>query len=81
LKYRVALDSSKVLDKVTSQNLIEMDLFRKGFNSIRVGKVVKCRMLSKGITPFQGPQNEIAALIVIYNILGKRERFRCSIHQ
>jgi hypothetical protein len=40
LKYRVTLDTSEVLDKVTSQNLIEMDLFRKGFNCIRVGKVV-----------------------------------------
>jgi hypothetical protein len=40
LENRVSLDPSKVLDKVASQNLIEMNLFGKRFNSIGVWKVV-----------------------------------------
>jgi hypothetical protein len=53
LKHGVSLNPSEVLDKVTSQDLVEVHFFGECLNCIWVWQIVQCALLSEGITPFQ----------------------------
>jgi hypothetical protein len=65
LEDRITKDSPEIGEKMSSQDLIQVDFFSRGYDSVGIRKIVAGTVLAEAVAPLQSPQNEIFSLVCL----------------